>query len=182
MGCIGYLLLFQILQLDLAYYGLVEIHVHANINGGLILKDIQPQTGNTSLTGTERAVMKDRRQHEETHHKHSFGARNRYKYKGSGLRRDFRTSARRSGVERRVNDIKWCVSVDEDCNPITGIAHLMYLCDDWDCCDLELRCRHPRCGQEFGVGWMHDDATDKHNHCKKCEHNNRRSDKERRDK
>ena len=44
--------------------------------------------------------MRDPRQHEETHHTSTFGARRRYRYKGSGLRRDFRQSDRRVKVRR----------------------------------------------------------------------------------
>ena len=73
---------------------------------------------------------------------------------------------RRSDIERR--GLKWCVVVDEDCDPVTNVAHLMYLCGDEHMDICEESARHPVCGQVFRIGWMQDDATDKQRHCKKC--------------
>ncbi len=61
--------------------------------------------------------------------------------------------------------VRWSVSVDEDCEPTTGIAHLMKL-NPYPADEVESR--SPICGQTFALGWMQIEADGHEPFCKKC--------------
>ncbi len=61
--------------------------------------------------------------------------------------------------------MRWSISVDDDCNPITGIAHLMKL-DPYPADEVESR--RPVCGQSFALGWIQIEAAGHEPFCKKC--------------
>jgi hypothetical protein len=62
-------------------------------------------------------------------------------------------------------DTIWAIAVDDDCEPLTGMAHLMkYTENPPD----EVESRTPICGQTFRAGWMQIPADGDASRCVKC--------------